>query len=294
MAFNKFPSIKVNTSAECVVGFNAIGAEISKAIHKKSANTVVIECYQGVFVEDILSFIRKTFPQSQVIESQSALKSETEIRRLTQPSVTDDRVFGFMTDLNLSDLFDKEKKSKIKASLSANRKLTFIVGTGSSLLEEDPDLLIYADMSRREVQLRMRNNQISNLGLVNSNDPFETQYKRGYFLDWRLCDNLKKELMLKWDYILDTNDRASPKIITAWMFEDAMTQAVTQPFSVVPFFDPGPWGGQWMKEKFELDGSAPNFAWCFNCVPEENSLVLDYNGVKFETPSINVVFFKPE
>jgi mannose-6-phosphate isomerase class I len=277
-----------------VVGFNAIDAELSKSIHKKSANIIVIECYQGVFVEDILVFIRKTFPKAQIFESRDAMKSEAEIRRLTHPSVTDDRIFGFITNLKMADLFDLEKISRIRESLSTNRKMTFIIGIGASLIEENPDLLIYADMARWEIQLRMRSKEISNIGIFNHNDPFETQYKRGYFLDWRLCDNVKKNLMTKWDYILDTNDRSRPKMITAWMFEDAMDQAVAQPFSVVPFFDPGPWGGQWMKEKFDLDRNAPNYAWGFNCVPEENSLLLDFNGVKFETPSINVVFFKPK
>jgi mannose-6-phosphate isomerase class I len=294
MPFNKFPSIKVNTTAGCVVGYNAIGAEISKSIQDKSANTIVIECYQGVFVEDILVFIRKTFPQAHIVESASALKSESEIRRLTHSSVTDDRIFGFITNLELVDLFDNEKISGIRKWLSTNKQLTFVIGTGASLMLENPDLLIYADMARWEIQLRMRRNQIHNIGLINHNDPFETKYKRGYFLDWRLCDNVKKDIANKWNYVLDTNDRMHPKMISGLMFHEAMNQVVAQPFSVVPFFDPGPWGGQWMKEKFDLDRKAPNFAWGFNCVPEENSLLLDFNGVKFEMPSINVVFFKPK
>jgi mannose-6-phosphate isomerase class I len=48
-----------------------------------------------------------------------------------------------------------------------------------------------------------------------------------------------------------------------------------------------------MKEKFGLDKSLSNYAWCFNCVPEENSLILNYGNIKFETPSINLVFFEP-
>jgi mannose-6-phosphate isomerase class I len=294
MAFNKFPSISVKTTAECVVGFNAIAAEISKAIQNKSAKTVVIECYQGVFVEDILVTISKAFPGAEIIEAQSAMKDEAEIRRLTHPSVTDDRIFGFITNLKMADLFDDRKITEIRKASRADSKLKFIVGIGASLLTDAPDLLIYADMARWEIQLRMRKNQVSNIGILNFNDPFETQYKRGYFLDWRLCDNVKKELMHTWDYVLDTNDRSHPKMITAEMFDKAMDQAIAQPFSVVPFFDPGPWGGQWMKEKFDLDRNAPNFAWGFNCVPEENSLLLDFNGVKFETPSINVVFSRPK
>jgi mannose-6-phosphate isomerase class I len=61
---------------------------------------------------------------------------------------------------------------------------------------------------------------------------------------------------------------------------------------VVPFFDPGPWGGQWMKEYCDLDRTVKNFAWCFDCVPEENSLLLQYDNEVFETPSINLVFFE--
>lgn len=45
-----------------------------------------------------------------------------------------------------------------------------------------------------------------------------------------------------------------------------------------PYFDPGVWGGQWMKENFGLDASKENFAWSFDGVPEENSLNLEIGG----------------
>ena len=65
------------------------------------------------------------------------------------------------------------------------------------------------------------------------------------------------------------------------------------PFRVVPFFDPGPWGGQWMKEVCDLDRETVNFAWCFDCVPEENSLLLKFSNALFEIPSIDLVFYQP-
>jgi mannose-6-phosphate isomerase class I len=292
MPYNKFPAVKVETAGMCLVGFAAINREIETAIRRKNAQTIVIECYQGVFVDDIITNISQHFEKARVIRACEGLKSEGEILKLTHPSVTDDRIFGMMTGLSLDDLFDAGKVSSIKNDVRKKDAITFVVGIGASLLVENPDLYIYADMARWEIQLRMRKNEVANVGLTNYNDPFETQYKRGFFLDWRLCDDLKKKDVSKWDYVLDTNDRTNPKLITAEMFEAGLSQTVSQPFSVVPFFDPGPWGGQWMKEKFDLDPDAPNFAWCFNCVPEENSLMLDFAGVKFETPSINVVFFR--
>jgi mannose-6-phosphate isomerase class I len=63
---------------------------------------------------------------------------------------------------------------------------------------------------------------------------------------------------------------------------------------LVPFFDPGPWGGQWMKEVCDLDREAPNYAWCFDCVPEENSLFMNYGKVRVEIPSVNLIFQQPE
>ncbi|RYY33778.1 MAG: mannose-6-phosphate isomerase, partial [Sphingobacteriaceae bacterium] len=61
-----------------------------------------------------------------------------------------------------------------------------------------------------------------------------------------------------------------------------------------PFFDPGPWGGQWMKEVCDLDRDTVNFAWCFDGVPEENSLLLRFGDVDVEVPSINVVFYQTD
>jgi mannose-6-phosphate isomerase class I len=68
---------------------------------------------------------------------------------------------------------------------------------------------------------------------------------------------------------------------------------VKRPFRVVPFFDPAPWGGQWMKRVCGLDASVKNYGWCFDCVPEENSLLLGFGPFRFEIPSINLVFDQP-
>ncbi|WP_232055124.1 hypothetical protein [Vibrio taketomensis] len=57
-------------------------------------------------------------------------------------------------------------------------------------------------------------------------------------------------------------------MVTGVAFNAGLQQVTTQPFRLVPFFDPGVWG-QWMKEVCDLDQDKPNYAWCFDCVPEE-------------------------
>jgi mannose-6-phosphate isomerase class I len=68
---------------------------------------------------------------------------------------------------------------------------------------------------------------------------------------------------------------------------------VAQPCRVEPFFDPGPWGGQWMRRHFALPDGPANYAWCFDCVPEENALVLAFGSRRFRLPSVMLVHEHP-
>ena len=95
------------------------------------------------------------------------------------------------------------------------------------------------------------------------------------------------------DFFLDTNAPREPKLADGTAVRRGLRHAVTRPFRVVPLFDPGPWGGQWMKEVCDLDRSAPNYAWCFDCVPEENSLLLGFGDTRLELPAIDLVFDQP-
>jgi len=154
--------------------------------------------------------------------------------------------------------------------------------------------LVYADLARWEIQMRMRRHEVANIGVTNSHIDWMLLYKQGFFVDWRICDVLKRDLLDTIDWVLDTNIKKQPKMISGATMISGLEEALTRPFSVVPFFDPGPWGGQWMREVCGLDPDAPNYAWCFNCVPEENSLFLDIGGATLEIPSINLVFYAPD
>src|SRR5207244_10954747 len=70
-------------------------------------------------------------------------------------------------------------------------------------------------------------------------------------------------------FMLDTN-AAIPKLVSGRTARAALRTVAKRPFRVVPYFDPGPWGGHWMEEVCDLPNDAPNHAWCFDCVPEED------------------------
>jgi hypothetical protein len=48
-----------------------------------------------------------------------------------------------------------------------------------------------------------------------------------------------------------------------------------------------------MEEVCDLPRDVPNHAWCFDCVPEENSLILGFGDVRIEIPGSDLTFSHP-
>ncbi len=294
--FDKFPSIEI-TGHTCIGGWTNISDKLQHIIDGKHVNkiTIAIECYHGVYAGEIAAQLQENFPSAILFDAVTAMQTAKEIEKMVYPFVTDDPVFGYMAPLNLVDFFDAQKIASLQNRVEEIEEgICIVYGIGATLLLTRPDIFLYADMPRWEIQLRFRNNSISNMGAENPDAEFSYQYKRSFFVDWRVCDRHKKATMDKWDYVLDTTIVEDPKLISGSALKDALSETITRPFRVVPFFDPGPWGGQWLKEVCDLDREQQNFAWGFDCVPEENSLLFSFNDVLFETPAINLVFAKPE
>lgn len=283
--FNKFPSIK--SKGEIFCNWNEIVEIVGDLFN--TANTVVVECYTGLYMDDFL----KAFNIDGIttIDTRELFKSEKEVVAMTKRHMTDDVLFGYVTDLKMEDFIDWDRVEVARKGY-AGKKVLF-VGSGASLIAGSQDKLIYADMARWEIQQRFRRHEVNGLGVKNSDEAVSLQYKRGYFIDWRVCDELKRRIIGDVDLWIDGNDRSCPKMIYRNTFLEGLKVASSTPFRVVPFFDPAPWGGQWMKDVCDLDKTPSNYGWCFDCVPEENSLLLDVNGVIFEMPSVNLVFLHP-
>jgi mannose-6-phosphate isomerase class I len=168
-----------------------------------------------------------------------------------------------------------------------------IFGPGAALIHPG-DVLVYADLARWEIQQRMRSGEQDNWGANNQSEDMLRRYKRAFFVEWRVFDRHKTPLLKRMDYLLDTTRANAPAMVSGEALRAGLKQTTQRPFRVVPFFDPGVWGGQWMKQQFDLDPSAPNYAWCFDCVPEENSLLLSFGAVRIEIPSQDLVLLQPQ
>jgi mannose-6-phosphate isomerase class I len=212
---------------------------------------------------------------------------------MVHSDLTDDPVFGRISRLSIEDFADPQRTAQLKETCRSAPGVTLIIGTGTALLTPEPDVLILADLARWEIQRRQRASQIGNFPAGDIHESAAMKYKRAFFIDWRVADRIKRDLLERIGYLLDTNDSAAPKMTTAEAFRAGLRCALSRPFRVVPFFDPGPWGGQWMREVCDLPDGPPNYAWCFDCVPEENSLLLNMAGVNIEIPAMDLVLHHP-
>ncbi len=296
--YDKYPVIAVTErSHECWCGWDAICAQINAGAGRKHADkpqcVIAIECYTGLHEDEVHGELRRGLAAQHFVESQDAFKTPAQIDQIVAPYLGgDDPIFGFYTPLNFSDFLDPAKLSALRQRI-AKLTGTIVVYGPAALLCCEPDLIVYADMPRWEGQLRQRRDEVCNLGVQNHKLKGSLQYKRSFFVDWRVCDRLKQETLDRWDYLLDTTIPNDPKLISGTALRGALESAVHQPFRVVPFFDPAPWGGQWLKERFDLDQTQSNFGWGFDCVPEENSLLLQFGTTRVEMSSMNLVYFRP-
>lgn len=285
--YDRFPSTKI--SGTVIQGWENICSLLEE--HLKAYPALAVDFYTGVYEEEVINELHRLSP-ALFIDTRDLMKPESEIKAMTARFMTDDVLFGYMTNITLNDYFDQDKLKKAREEVIATKGKVVVVGSGAAMVVPAEAVLVYADMARWEIQQRFRRHEVKALGIDNRKDAVSLQYKRGYFNDWRVCDKYKESLFDKVDFWLDTHIATEPKMIDQTTFFKGIEETVHSPFRVVPFFDPAPWGGQWMKEVCDLDPEKENYGWCFDCVPEENSLYFEVNGVRFELPSVDLVLLK--
>lgn len=282
--YDKFPSTKIS-------GFIKTGWEpIRKVLNTTGKRITAVDLYSGTYEDEIVRELSQGYDL--VINTRTLMKSEDEIKEMTYPFMTDDVLFGYLTSLRIHDFFDNEKLASARECVAKEEGKVLVIGSGATLIVSEDALTVYADMARWEIQQRFRRHEVKGLGIDNHEDAVSIQYKRGLFIDWRVLDLYKDKIMKRMDYWLDTNNADMPKLTDRETFLKGLEKTASAPFRVVPFFDPAPWGGQWMKNVCGLDKNVVNYGWCFDCVPEENSLLLEIDGTRFELPSQDLILVK--
>src|ERR1700675_675680 len=215
--YDKFPFVQVtDREADCQVGWAAVAQQLDAALTGKRS-ILCVECYPGANLDEIERGLAPQLRPRLVVRVESCLKSPQELDAMLKPYLGgSDPVFGRMNGVTLQEFLDPRKvadvRKLIRASASGDGRI-LVVGTGAALIAERFDLLVYADLARWELTLRQRRGEIGNLGAGNLSELANLKYKRAFFVDWRAADRLKKELLPKIDFLLDTNG-STAKMVT--------------------------------------------------------------------------------
>lgn len=288
----QFPHIMVAGPCEAVSqGFAEIRERLASVCRNRIKTVISIECYPGVNQEELLEGLQG-LPFETVLHSDDLAFEPEKIDCLLEQDLTDDPVFAIMTVRCLKDYFYPEKIAAAQEKIrSVSQGIVLIYGVGASLIHSG-DVQILADITRWEIQLRyrrgMNNWRTSRQGLSKTQ-----KYKRGYFAEWRWADRVKDSLLSSLDFYLDMTTEGKSAMVDGNSYRKALEQTAGQPFRMVPYFDPGVWGGDWMKTHFDLPENGSNYAWSFDGVPEENSLLLHFGGRLIQTPALNLVYTQP-
>jgi mannose-6-phosphate isomerase class I len=282
--FDTFPKFTIS-SGLIEAGYKALASRISSDI-KKGLRVLAIDGYQGVqwneFITGLLTELESFKLIPETINIQSSYAPEEEINKRINPFLGgNDPIFGTHYPLGIEYLLDAQKISDLRISASIKRgyksgTLTIIYGTGSSLIEQY-DKIWYIDIPKDFIQEDARKGKLRNLG-SEENLSFGNFYKRSYFVEWPALNRRKRDLLPSLDIFIDLQNPDEPSFIEGDFFREALKEISITPFRLRPWFYPGPWGGKFMQGHMGLDPEAPNFAWSFEMIVPENSVIIEKNN----------------
>ena len=94
--YDKAPSVAVDLSADlCAEGWPEV-IERLRGVVGSGRFVLAVECYPGVFIEEIAQALQSGLGCSRILRPEEAFLPPHEIKRLLKPYLTDDPVLGIM------------------------------------------------------------------------------------------------------------------------------------------------------------------------------------------------------
>lgn len=266
-------------------GYQSLAALLRAHVEKHSGPlTIAIDGFSGVRWDLFLTGLCQELDASGVpttcFSTEGCLPSETVLLDMLQPFLTDDPVFGRIFHGHLADLWDGACLDQLRREVAATEGHIIVFGPGAGRITA-ADVTVYVDVPKDAGQHLVASGVVSTLG---SHGPqsFNLAYKQLYFVDWPLLNREKRHLLPTCHLYVDATAIDDPVIVEGDFLRRALHELGQQPFRVKPWFAPGPWGGQWMKEHFGLSQDQPNYAWSFELIAPENGILLGDGTVVLE------------
>ncbi len=288
---NYDPSPHIDVAGAHVLRGEELWDRLAQQAQERSTHPVVaLDCYPGADRDALVSSFLAAHAEFIHVDAERAALPVDAVDARIADHLTGDRVFGVMSHHVLDQFYDHNSLTALRAAVAEAEEPILLTGWGAALAAPAEAVVALVDMARWEIQLRYRRG-MGNWRCANGSQDVLRKYKRGFFVEWRVADRHKVDIWDRVDWVVDGN-ADTPAGLTSRDVDTALDAAVSRPFRLVPYVDEGVWGGQWMKEALGLQGAAPNYAWCFDCVPEENSIVLRCGDTDFELPAMDLVLLR--
>lgn len=228
-------------------------------------------------------------PTVSVFFASDALRSPNELEALFAPYLAGGPVFGRVCDRELSECFDDSKCTALADEVHATRAdIALLIGPGA-LLPQFRALAgtsFYCDTTREALGARRHASAASAAADPAVAADTAEWYRRSFYVDWPVHERHKRNVIGVADYYIDAT-REEPRVVSRTLLERLLAGTAGQPFRCKPYFQPGVWGGQRLKQAAGLPDSMANSAWDFELVAPENSILLSFEG---EADHIDVPF----
>jgi len=305
-ATSRFEDREPPLESTLLVGWPEIASLIIKLVNqncqkkKVPVSTIALDGYLGIDWQQVIQIVEQVCVQSEIssrfIDIENCLKDEAEISEQLKPYLGSDPVFGrIYKKKRLKSLFNLRKLKNLKAEVRKLRSeyrtagklspkpkplLILVYGTGATLtpLRSIYDSVFYADLTREE--LLKRSKQWRDLaGKTQSISP-----KKLYYVDFPINDQHRNQLLQLMDYYIDANINHQPVLVSRTTLQKLTGILASQPFQLKPMYEPGPWGGQWLRKIRQLPKDWPNCAWSFEVIAPEMSLLVKLGPSVLEIP----------
>lgn len=258
-------------------GYDDLSAALAQESGARDGHAlVVLDGFVGLpwdrFIDQMQRAFDRRGTRARWLSTEPCFLPPHEIDRLLAPTLTDDPVFGRIFHGHLEELWDQQRAAALRREVAARDDLTVLYGYGAALLATG-GLRVYVDVPKDKGQERAARGTVTNVGTREARS-FGAMYKRMYFVDWPMLGRVKRAILPTMDIFIDASDSTAPIFADGDSLREALRALARRPFRVKPWFAPGPWGGQWMKEQFGLPLEQPNYAWSFELIAPENGLLL--------------------